>query len=157
MATQLPHTFETKQQYERSLRMPIGPEWSTKETVQNATKPRIMIKQGVIKPMEKPMVWILSEFSHHTLSLFRDDCYQHEWAFLTHFITRQYFNRVYFVLISSFETIPCWWCGLSVYTCIMAFIGVYRVITKNHTLGPQIHPSLLGSSSQLIFCHVHFE
>lgn len=56
MATQLPHTFETKQQYERSLRMPIGPEWSTKETVQSATKPRVMVKQGVIKPMEKPMV-----------------------------------------------------------------------------------------------------
>ena len=56
MASQLPHTFETKQQYERSLRLPIGPEWSTKETVQNATKPRVMIKQGVIKPMEKPMV-----------------------------------------------------------------------------------------------------
>ncbi|KAL3249890.1 hypothetical protein ABHI18_011446 [Aspergillus niger] len=56
MATQLPHPFETKQQYERSLRLPIGPEWSTKETFQNATKPRVMIKQGVIKPMEKPMV-----------------------------------------------------------------------------------------------------
>ncbi|BCR84195.1 UTP14 family protein [Aspergillus chevalieri] len=56
MASQLPHQFETKQQYERSLRLPIGPEWTTKETVQNATKPRIMIKQGIIKPMEKPMV-----------------------------------------------------------------------------------------------------
>ncbi|KAL4995914.1 Utp14 protein-domain-containing protein [Aspergillus recurvatus] len=55
LATQLPHPFESKQQYERSLRVPIGPEWSTKETFQSSTKPRVMIKQGVIKPMEKPM------------------------------------------------------------------------------------------------------
>ncbi|KAJ5455383.1 Small-subunit processomeUtp14 [Penicillium sp. IBT 31633x] len=55
MASQLPHEFETKQQYERSLRLPLGPEWSTKETFQSGTKPRIMIKQGVIKPMSKPM------------------------------------------------------------------------------------------------------
>ncbi|PKY04336.1 Utp14-domain-containing protein [Aspergillus campestris IBT 28561] len=56
MATQLPHEFESKAQYERSLRLPIGPEWTTKETFQNATKPRVMVKQGVIKPMEKPTV-----------------------------------------------------------------------------------------------------
>lgn len=56
LATQLPHPFESRQQYERSLRLPIGPEWSTKETFQNATKPRVMVKQGIIKPMEKPMV-----------------------------------------------------------------------------------------------------
>ncbi|KAJ5572200.1 Small-subunit processome Utp14 [Penicillium sp. DV-2018c] len=56
MASQLPHEFETKQQYERSLRLPLGPEWSTKETFQSGTKPRIMIKQGVIKPMSKPML-----------------------------------------------------------------------------------------------------
>jgi U3 small nucleolar RNA-associated protein 14 len=55
MATQLPHEFENKAQYERSLRMPLGPEWSTKETFQGATKPRVIVKQGVIKPMEKPM------------------------------------------------------------------------------------------------------
>ncbi|KAL3470563.1 Utp14 protein-domain-containing protein [Aspergillus californicus] len=55
LATQLPHPFETKQQYERSLRIPIGPEWSTKETFQSSTKPRVMVKQGVIKPMWKPM------------------------------------------------------------------------------------------------------
>ncbi|KAL1970653.1 hypothetical protein VTN77DRAFT_4297 [Rasamsonia byssochlamydoides] len=56
LATQLPHPFESKQQYERSLRLPIGPEWTTKETFQDATKPRVMIKQGIIKPMEKPMI-----------------------------------------------------------------------------------------------------
>ncbi|OOQ88258.1 putative small nucleolar ribonucleoprotein complex subunit Utp14 [Penicillium brasilianum] len=56
MASQLPHEFETKAQYERSLRMPIGPEWSTKETYQASTKPRVMIKQGIIKPLEKPLL-----------------------------------------------------------------------------------------------------
>ncbi|KAL4886744.1 Utp14 protein-domain-containing protein [Aspergillus karnatakaensis] len=56
LATSVPHEFENRQQYERSLRMPIGPEWTTKETFQSSTKPRVMIKQGVIKPMEKPMV-----------------------------------------------------------------------------------------------------
>ncbi|KAJ5121949.1 uncharacterized protein N7443_002056 [Penicillium atrosanguineum] len=55
MASQLPHEFENKTQYERSLRMPLGPEWSTKQTFQSGTKPRIMVKQGIIKPMEKPM------------------------------------------------------------------------------------------------------
>ncbi|KAJ5788599.1 hypothetical protein N7457_003589 [Penicillium paradoxum] len=55
MASQLPHEFETKQQYERSLRLPLGPEWSTKETFQSGTKPRVMIKQGIIKPMSRPM------------------------------------------------------------------------------------------------------
>ena len=56
LATQLPHQFETKQQYERSLRMPLGPEWTTKETLQSSTKPRVIVKQGIIKPMEKPMI-----------------------------------------------------------------------------------------------------
>ncbi|KAJ5219224.1 uncharacterized protein N7498_001323 [Penicillium cinerascens] len=55
MASQLPHEFENRTQYERSLRMPLGPEWSTKETFQSGTKPRVMVKQGIIKPMEKPM------------------------------------------------------------------------------------------------------
>lgn len=54
MASQLPHEFESKAQYERSLRMPLGPEWSTKQTYQDGTKPRILMKQGIIKPLEKP-------------------------------------------------------------------------------------------------------
>lgn len=54
LATQLPHMYENKTQYERALRLPVGPEWVTKETFQDATKPRIMIKQGIIAPMAKP-------------------------------------------------------------------------------------------------------
>ncbi|KAK1755734.1 Utp14 protein-domain-containing protein [Echria macrotheca] len=56
LASQLPHPYESHQQYERSLRLPIGPEWSTKETFQGATKPRVIVKQGIIAPMSKPMV-----------------------------------------------------------------------------------------------------
>ncbi|KAL8736325.1 MAG: hypothetical protein Q9181_002479 [Wetmoreana brouardii] len=56
LASQLPHPFETRQQYERSLRLPVGPEWTTKETFQAATKPRVLMKQGVIRPMAKPMI-----------------------------------------------------------------------------------------------------
>ncbi|KAK4105175.1 Utp14-domain-containing protein [Parathielavia hyrcaniae] len=55
LASGLPHPFESQQQYERALRLPVGPEWSTKETFQDATKPRVIVKQGIIAPMSKPM------------------------------------------------------------------------------------------------------
>ncbi|XEV03814.1 hypothetical protein FSHL1_009101 [Fusarium sambucinum] len=56
LASQLPHPFESRQQYERSLRLPVGPEWQTKETFQGSTKPRVLMKQGVIAPMSKPTI-----------------------------------------------------------------------------------------------------
>ena len=56
LASQLPHPFETKAQYERSLRLPVGPEWQTKETFQGMTKPRVMVKQGVIEALKRPIV-----------------------------------------------------------------------------------------------------
>ena len=56
LASNLPHPFENRQQYERSLRLPVGPEWTTKETFQSATKPRILMKQGIIAPMVKPII-----------------------------------------------------------------------------------------------------
>jgi U3 small nucleolar RNA-associated protein 14 len=55
LATELPHPFESRQQYERSLRLPLGPEWTTKSTFQDATKPRVLVKQGIIRPMAKPL------------------------------------------------------------------------------------------------------
>lgn len=55
LAPELPHPFESRQQYERSLRLPLGPEWTTRSTFQDATKPRVLVKQGVIKPMTKPL------------------------------------------------------------------------------------------------------
>lgn len=56
MASQLGHEFENRHQYERSLRLPLGPEWSTKETFQSAIKPRVIVKQGIIAPMAKPRI-----------------------------------------------------------------------------------------------------
>ncbi|CEJ91160.1 hypothetical protein VHEMI06892 [[Torrubiella] hemipterigena] len=54
LASHLPHPFESVEQYERSLRLPVGSEWMTKETFQENTKPRVIIKQGVITAMAKP-------------------------------------------------------------------------------------------------------
>ncbi|KAK8121004.1 U3 small nucleolar RNA-associated protein 14 [Apiospora kogelbergensis] len=54
LASHLPHTYENETQYERSLRLPLGPDWVTKQTFQAATKPRVMIKQGIIAPMSRP-------------------------------------------------------------------------------------------------------
>ena len=51
LAPDLPHPFESRQQYERSLRIPLGPEWTTKTTFQDAIKPKVLVKQGVIAPM----------------------------------------------------------------------------------------------------------
>lgn len=51
----VPYPFESKEQYERSLRMPIGQQWTSKETHQKLTMPRIIKKQGhVIDPMKAP-------------------------------------------------------------------------------------------------------
>ncbi|OAL33894.1 hypothetical protein AYO20_06905 [Fonsecaea nubica] len=55
LASELPHPFESRQQYERSLRLPLGPEWTTKTTFQDSTKPRVLIKQGIIQPMARPV------------------------------------------------------------------------------------------------------
>jgi len=56
LAPMLPHEFERKEQYERSLRVPMGPEWTTKEVFQRNTRPRVVVRQGIVAPMEKPVV-----------------------------------------------------------------------------------------------------
>ena len=56
MASQVPFPFESREQYERSLRVPKGKEWSTKNVYQEGTKPRVLVKQGVIKALRKPLV-----------------------------------------------------------------------------------------------------
>ncbi|KAH8897049.1 Utp14-domain-containing protein [Thozetella sp. PMI_491] len=56
LSSQLPFPFESHQQYERSLRLPVGQEWMTKQTFQESTKPRVIVKQGIIAPMSKPMI-----------------------------------------------------------------------------------------------------
>ena len=57
LAAQLPHEFESREQYERSRRLPMGPEWTTKEVHQRQTRPRVVVKPGVIiNALEKPLV-----------------------------------------------------------------------------------------------------
>ncbi|KAK3707937.1 hypothetical protein LTR37_011789 [Vermiconidia calcicola] len=57
MAPILPHGFETREQYERSLRVPVGPEWTTKEVFQRGTRPRVVVRPGtVVEAMERPLV-----------------------------------------------------------------------------------------------------
>ncbi|KAI1487614.1 Utp14 protein-domain-containing protein [Biscogniauxia mediterranea] len=54
MASQLPHPFDSRATYEQSLRLPMGPEWLTKESFQDVTKPKVLMKQGIIAPISKP-------------------------------------------------------------------------------------------------------
>ncbi|ODV93873.1 hypothetical protein PACTADRAFT_51622 [Pachysolen tannophilus NRRL Y-2460] len=55
-ANGVPYPFETMEQYERSLRMPIGQEWTTREVHQKLTMPRIVAKHGtVIDPLKAPL------------------------------------------------------------------------------------------------------
>ncbi|MCJ1290935.1 hypothetical protein MMC34_002477 [Xylographa carneopallida] len=57
LAGELPHPYETRAQYERSLRLPVGPEWTTKEVFQRATMPRVLMRKGVVVgAMERPVV-----------------------------------------------------------------------------------------------------
>lgn len=57
LAPVLPHEFENKEQYERSRRLPMGPEWTTKEVHQKSTRPRVVVKAGVVvNALERPIV-----------------------------------------------------------------------------------------------------
>lgn len=51
----VPFPYESREQYERALRMPVGQEWTSRETHQKLTMPRIITKQGtVIDPLKAP-------------------------------------------------------------------------------------------------------
>ncbi|KAI8887091.1 small-subunit processome [Backusella circina FSU 941] len=51
----IPFPFKTMEQYERSLRAPIGKEWNTRDTFQKMTKPKVITKLGqVIDPLKAP-------------------------------------------------------------------------------------------------------
>ncbi|SCU86181.1 LADA_0D12816g1_1 [Lachancea dasiensis] len=51
----VPFPFENKEQYERSLRMPLGQEWTSRSSHQRMIKPRILTKPGtVIDPLKAP-------------------------------------------------------------------------------------------------------
>ena len=51
----VPFPFESREQYERSLRMPLGQEWTARSTHQKMIKPRVITKPGqVIDPLKNP-------------------------------------------------------------------------------------------------------
>ena len=51
----VPFPFENREQYERSLRMPLGQQWTSRKSHQKLIKPRIMTKPGeVIDPLKAP-------------------------------------------------------------------------------------------------------
>lgn len=52
-SSEVPFGYESREQYERSLRVPIGQEWTSRETHQRLTMPRVITKQGtVIDPLK---------------------------------------------------------------------------------------------------------
>jgi U3 small nucleolar RNA-associated protein 14 len=54
-ASAVPFPYENKEQYEKSLQIPLGPEWSSSNTYAKAIKPRAIVKKSqVIDPLKKP-------------------------------------------------------------------------------------------------------
>lgn len=60
MLNQVPHPFQTREQYERSLSMPIGPEWNAQSAHAGLTKPAVVTKAGSII---EPMTWAAARHS----------------------------------------------------------------------------------------------
>lgn len=55
MSQSVPYPFESKEQYERSLSNPIGPEFTTRTNFQKRIMPHVVKTQGkVVAPMERP-------------------------------------------------------------------------------------------------------
>ncbi len=47
----IPHPFTTREEYEQSLRMPVGEEWNASHVVRANTKPEVMLRAGrVVEP-----------------------------------------------------------------------------------------------------------
>ena len=44
----LPHPFKTREEYEQSIRMPLGDEWNTSHVVMKYTKPEVITRAGRI-------------------------------------------------------------------------------------------------------------
>lgn len=55
LAPILPHEFGTREEYERSRRMPVGMEWVTKEVHQRMSRPRVLVRRGVnVEALSRP-------------------------------------------------------------------------------------------------------
>ncbi|EPX74881.1 U3 snoRNP protein Utp14 [Schizosaccharomyces octosporus yFS286] len=54
-ADSVPFPFESREQYERALNLPMGPEWTTRASHHKAVAPRTVTKRGkVIQPLKAP-------------------------------------------------------------------------------------------------------
>jgi len=50
-----PHQFKDAEQYQRSMRMPIGADWNTSITHKKAIEPKVVVKAGkMVDPIDKP-------------------------------------------------------------------------------------------------------
>lgn len=45
---EVPYPFTSREQYERSLRLPVGKEWNTSLTVRDTTRAPVIVKPGTI-------------------------------------------------------------------------------------------------------------
>ncbi|ORX76369.1 small-subunit processome [Anaeromyces robustus] len=53
MVSEVPHPFENREQYEKSLRAPVGKEWTTVNTHKEAIRPRVLTMPGkIIHPLK---------------------------------------------------------------------------------------------------------
>jgi U3 small nucleolar RNA-associated protein 14 len=49
----VPHPFTSREEYERSIQMPLGEEWNASHIVRRNTKPEVMLRAGrVIAPIK---------------------------------------------------------------------------------------------------------
>lgn len=50
---EVPYPFTSREQYERSLRQPIGTEWNTSQSVRAMTRPAVIVRRGAaVAPMK---------------------------------------------------------------------------------------------------------
>lgn len=51
----VPHPFTTREEYERSIQMPLGDEWNASHVVRQNTRPEVLLRPGrVLLPVELP-------------------------------------------------------------------------------------------------------
>ena len=58
LVKQAPHQFDSREQYERSIRNPVGPEWNTSDAHARMTRPKMIVRGGnVIVPIKMPTMY----------------------------------------------------------------------------------------------------
>ncbi|KAJ3095540.1 hypothetical protein HDU97_006816 [Phlyctochytrium planicorne] len=57
MATTVPHGFQTRDQYEESIRLPMGKEWNANMSHSKLVAPKVVVKMGqIIQPLNKVLL-----------------------------------------------------------------------------------------------------